>query len=75
MKKEEKRKPVKKTRGKDYIPILLYTESKVKKRKTKPKKSKSAEKRKSHMPAIKTFTVRLPFFGDTLYKIFPTLIP
>ena len=34
MKKEEKRKPGKKKREKDYISILLYTESE----KSKPKK-------------------------------------
>ena len=38
MKKEEKRKLDKKKRGKDTIPILLYTESKEKKRKVKTKK-------------------------------------
>ena len=37
-------------RGKDSIPILLYTESEEKKRKVKTKKKKPAEKRKSRMP-------------------------
>ena len=67
MKKEEKRKPGKKKRGKDNIPILLYTESEEKKRKIKTKKRKSAEKRKSHMPVtnIKLYTMQ------NLYIFFP----
>ena len=50
MKKEEKRKPGKKKREKDYISILLYTESE----KSNPKKRKSVEKRKSHMPGLQS---------------------
>ena len=41
-----------KKRGQDYIPILLYTESKVIRGKSKPQKMKSAQKRKSHLPDI-----------------------
>ena len=57
MTKEEKRKLDKKNEEKIIFHILLYTESKEKKRgKSKPKKRKSAEKRKSHMPDDRTLT-------------------
>ena len=51
MKKRKKENRARKKRGKDNIPILLYTEIEGEKRgKLKPQKRKSAEKRKSHMP-------------------------
>ena len=37
-KNEEKRKPGKKNRRKDNIPVLLYTESEIKRRKIKTQK-------------------------------------
>ena len=51
----EKRKPGKNKRRQDNVPILLYTENEEKRGKSKPKKRKSAEKKKSHKPEIRMF--------------------